>query len=316
MITLNTPNIFGILIVIIVGFLKTYKKYWTLMNTQELNGKLAVITGGSSGIGLAIAEALAKKGAQILIVARNKAKLVEAAEKLSSHSALAIETLSADISLLEDVKRISEKVSTLAPCADIIVNNAGIVSAGYLIDTPLEEWERLYNINVRGLVGLLQQLAPAMETQGLQDQQPRHIVNIASAAGILAVPGMSAYSATKAAVISLSDCLRNELAPAKIGVTTVCPTYVRTPIAETVKLFGRMDTPKTHKQVSKGFANAKLTGNDIARETLKAINKNKGLVVLGNDGKLGDIIQRISRNIFSNQMAKMTLKNHHEIPSK
>jgi short-subunit dehydrogenase len=155
-----------------------------------------------------------------------------------------------------------------------------------------------------------------METQGLQDQQPRQIVNIASAAGILAVPGMSAYSATKAAVISLSDCLRNELAPAKIGVTTVCPTYVRTPIAETVKLFGRMDTPKTQKRVSRGFANAQLTGNDIARETLKAINKNKGLVVLGNDGKLGDIMQRISRKIFSNQMAKMTLKNYHKIPSK
>jgi short-subunit dehydrogenase len=285
------------------------------MNTQELNGKLAIITGGSSGIGFAIAEALAKKGARILIVARNEAKLADAAEKLSTHSKYAIETFSADIGKLDDVKRISEKVSELALCADIIVNNAGVVSGGYLVDTPLEEWERLYNINVRGLVGLLQQLTPAMEAEGLQDQQPRHIVNIASAAGLLAFPGMSAYSATKAAVISLGDCLRNEMAPAKIGVTTICPTYVRTPIAETVKLFGRMDTPKIHQRVSKGFSKAKLTGRDIARETIKAINKNKGLVILGNEGKLGDIIQRISRQFFSHQMAKITMKRHNEAKS-
>jgi len=280
------------------------------MNTQNLAGKLAVITGGSSGIGFAIAQALAKRGAQILIVARNETKLAEAAKNLAVSSRLGIETLSADISNLDDVKRISEKVSSLAPCADIVVNNAGIVSAGYLTETPLEEWQRLYNLNVRGLVGLLQQLTPAMEAQGLQDQQPRHIVNIASAAGLLAFPGMSAYSATKAAVISLSDCLRVEMAPANIGVTTICPTYVRTPIAETVQIFGRMDTPKIHNSVAKGFSKAKLTGDDIARETLQAINKNKSLVILGGDGKLGHFMQRISRQLFSNQMAKITLKSH------
>lgn len=275
------------------------------MNINNLNGKLAVITGGSSGIGLAIAEALAKKGARILIVARNEKKLTDAAQQIASSSQFPIETLSADISQLEDVKAIANKVSELALCADIVVNNAGIVSGGFLVDTPLEEWERLYSLNVRGLVGLLQQLTPAMEAQGLQDQQPRHIVNIASAAGILAFPGMSAYSATKAAVISLGDCLRLELAPAKVGVSTVCPTYVKTPIAETVQLFGRMDTPRGHKNVSKGFKNASLTADLVANETLKAINKNKGLIILGRDGKIADVIQRLSRGLLVNMMLKM-----------
>jgi short-subunit dehydrogenase len=282
------------------------------MNTNNLTGKLAVITGGSSGIGFAIAESLAKNGAQILIVARNQAKLDDAAQKLSTSSQLPIQTLSADLSNLDDVKRISDKVSQLAPCADIIVNNAGIVSAGYVTDTPLEEWERLYNLNVRGLVALLQALTPAMEAQGLMDNIERHIVNIASAAGLLSFPGMSAYSATKAAVISLSNCLRSELAPANIGVTTVCPTYVRTPIAETVQIFGRMNNPKIQKSIIKQFSRAKLSADDIGRGTLKAINKNKSLVILGGDGKLGDIIQRLSRQMFSNQMVKMIMKSHHK----
>ena len=275
------------------------------MNMNNLNGKLAVITGGSSGIGLSIAEALAKKGARILIVARNEKKLADAAQQLSSSSQLPIETLSADISKAEDVKAIANKVAQLAPCADIVVNNAGIVSAGYLIDTPLDEWERLYSLNVRGLVGLLQQLTPAMEEQGLKDQQARHIVNVASAAGILAFPGMSAYNASKAAVIALSDCIRLELAPANIGVSIVCPTYVKTPIAETVQIFGRMNTPRNHKKVVNGFKRAKLTGEFVANETLKAINKNKGLIILGTDGKVASVIQRLSRDLYTKFVLKM-----------
>ena len=275
------------------------------MNTQNLTGKLAVITGGSSGIGFVIAEALAKQGARILIVARNEKKLASAAQQLSPYSQRPIETLSADISNLEDVKAIADKVSELALCADILVNNAGIVSGGFLVDTPLEEWERLYSLNVRGLVGLLQALTPSMEAQGLKDQQARHIVNIASAAGIIAVPNMSAYSATKAAVISLGACLRLELATANVGVTSVCPAYVQTPIKDTVQLFGRMDTPKGRKRVAKGFQNAKLTGNDVARAALKAINKNKGLVIVGNEGKFMDVLQRISRRLFERLILKV-----------
>ena len=276
------------------------------MNIKDLNGKLAVITGGSSGIGLAIAEALAKQGARILIVARNEKKLNAAAEQLAASSQLPIETLSADLSKLEDVTAIAAKVRELAPCADILVNNAGIVSAGYLTDTPLDEWQRLYDLNVRGLVGLLQGLVPAMEQQGLEDGQARHIVNIASAAGIIGFPGMSAYGATKAAVISLSDCLRVELSPASIGVSTICPTYVRTPIAETVQVFGRMDTPRTHHGIAKKFAKAELSAEDVAGETLKAIAKKKTLVVLGRDGKSGHMIQRISHRLMGALVLKTT----------
>ena len=276
------------------------------MNIQHLSGKLAVITGGSSGIGLSIAQALALKGARILIIARNPQKLAEAAAYLAAFSQTPIATLSADISNLEDIKAIGIKVAELAPCADIVVNSAGIVSAGFLADTPLTEWERLYHLNVRGLVGLLQQLSPLMRAQGLKDHKARHIVNIASAAGLFAFPGMAAYSATKAAVISLSDCLRLELASANIGVSVICPTYVKTPIAQSVQIFGRMNSPKGHKLVRDGFNKTTLTSEQVAKKTLIAINNNKGLLIIGRDGKMMDIIQRLSRRLYVKVLIKFT----------
>jgi len=275
------------------------------MNMNNLNGKLAVITGGSSGIGFSVAEDLAKKGARILIVARNEKKLAQAAAQLKEVSAFPVITVSADIGNLEDIQKIKVAVQAVSPCADIVVNSAGIVSGGLLADTPLTEWERLYSLNVRGLVAVLQALTPNMEAQSKKDNQSRHIVNVASVAGLIGAPGMSAYSATKGAVILLSECLRAELSVYNIGVTAVCPAYVKTPIAETVQAFGRMDNPRTHKGIAKTFARADLTPQDVAASTLKAMAKNKGLVVLGKQGVMGNLIKRFSPAMMGRLMGKM-----------
>jgi len=269
------------------------------MDMHDLSGKLAVITGGSSGIGFSTALLLAKRGARILIVARNEIKLAEAQQQLSVHSQYPVVTVSADISQPEEIKKLAGQVHQLAPCADIIVNSAGIVSAGLLGDTPLDEWERLYSLNVRGLVGVLQALTPAMELQSKKDNKARHIVNVASVAGIVGFPGMSAYSATKGAVILLTESLRAELSVYNIGVSAICPAYVKTPISETVKAFGRMDNPKTYRGVAKTFAQADLTPQDVAHATIKAMAKNKGLVVLGRVGKIANLVKRISPKMMN-----------------
>ena len=269
------------------------------MDMHDLSGKLAVITGGSSGIGFSTALLLAKRGARILIVARNETKLAEAQQQLSVHSQYPVVTVSADISQAEDIKKLAQQVHQLAPCADIIINSAGIVSAGLLGDTPLDEWERLYSLNVRGLVGVLQVLTPAMEVQAKKDKKARHIVNVASVAGIVGFPGMSAYSATKGAVILLTESLRAELSVYNIGVSAICPAYVKTPISETVQAFGRMDNPKTYRGIAKTFAQADLTSQDVAGATIKAISKNKGLVVLGRVGKIANLVKRISPKMMN-----------------
>ncbi len=251
------------------------------MNVYQVKNKLAVITGGSSGIGLAIAKELAEQGFTLLLVARNQQKLDKAAQQISDQFNATVYTESIDVTDIVQVKSLAGAVKNIAPCADLIVNSAGIVSAGFLTDTPLEEWDRLYQFNVRGLVSVLQALIPDMQCQYHQDGERRHIVNLASAAGYMNTLGMAAYGSTKAGVISLSESLAHELAPEKIGVSAVCPDFVKTPIGETVTLFGRMDHPKTHKKIKNSFEKSTITAEQLALRTLKAVSQSKLLIPMG-----------------------------------
>jgi short-subunit dehydrogenase len=124
---------------------------------------------------------------------------------------------------------------------------------------------------------------------------------------MFSMPSTSAYGATKAAVISLGGSLRLELMAAKVGVTTVCPVYVKTPIEDTVQLFGRMDNPRGRKLVAKSFQTTSVTADDVAREALKAINSNKGLVIVGSEGKFLNLIQRLSRGLLEKLIVKATI---------
>lgn len=251
------------------------------MKVYQVKNKLAVVTGGSSGIGFAIAQALAEQGFLLLLVARNKQKLDEAARQLSEQYKCTVHTASVDVTNIEQVQSLADTVRGIAPCADLIVNSAGIVSAGFLTDTPLEEWDRLYQFNVRGLVSVLQTLIPDMQVQFYKDREQRHIVNLASASAYSNTPGMSAYGSTKAGVISLSESLAHELAAENIGVTAVCPEFVKTPIGEAVTLFGRMEHPKIHRAIKKGFEHSTITVEQLAAKVLDAVTKNKLLVPAG-----------------------------------
>ena len=284
------------------------------MNVYQVKNKLAVITGGSSGIGLSIAKELAKQGFSLLLVARNQQKLYEASAQISAKFGAQVFTASIDVTNTEQVKSLADRVKEIAPCADLIVNSAGIVSGGYLLDTPLEEWDRLYQFNVRGLVCVLQSLIPDMQKQFYQDGERRHIVNLASAAGYMNTLGMAPYGSTKAGVISLSESLAHELINENIGVTAVCPEFVKTPIGEKVTLFGRMDNPKVHKRIQKGFEKSTITAEQLAVNTLKAIAKNKLFVPMGKQAgflyHLKRLLPQFAFNLINkNTGGKSNIKN-------
>lgn len=263
------------------------------MKLSSAKGKLAVITGGSSGLGYAIAKELASQGFDLLLVARNEAQLKEASSKLIADSDVKVHTTSVDVSKEEDVLSLKETVRSLAPCADIIVNSAGIVSGGFLEDTPLAEWDRLYNVNVRGLVSVLKSLLPDMIKQGDIDGKERHIVNIASAAAYTATGGMSAYGSTKAGVLALSESLAHEVAPSHIGVTTVCPEFVKTPIGSKIMLFGRMDNARSKRIIEKMFDRSTITTEELAVKVLKAITSGKLVVPAGKQATIAYHFKRV-----------------------
>ncbi len=262
----------------------------------------ALITGASSGIGLAVAEALAREGARLLLVARDPAALDKAAAQLRTLGASEVQTLSADVSRDEDVARLPAAIQAMAPAADLIVNSAGIVSGGLLHEVPLDEWRRLHEINVLGVVRVIDAVLPAMLARG----QGGQIVNIASGAGLVGFPSLSAYGATKSAVITMGECMRSELAASRIGVTTVCPGFVKTPIASKFKLFGRMDNERTQRFVATWFERNNLEAHTVARKTLAAVRANRGLVVVGRDVVSGYWTKRFSPRLLEAAIQRMT----------
>src|SRR3546814_6405477 len=122
---------------------------------QNFRDKLCVITGGSSGIGYAIAERLARGRARLLLVARDTTALQAAAEQLRAAGAADVQTLSADVASDADMQKLAPAIAAMGEAADLVVNSAGIVSGGLLSDVPMEEWRRLHEVNVLGLLRVL-----------------------------------------------------------------------------------------------------------------------------------------------------------------
>lgn len=265
---------------------------------RNFRDKLCVITGGSSGIGYAIAERLAREAARLLLVARDTAALQAAAERLRAAGAADVQILSADIASDVDMQKLAPAIAAMGEAADLVVNSAGIVSGGLLSDVPIDEWRHLHEINVVGLLRVLHATLPAMEARAMRGQGNGHVVNIASAAGLVSFPGLAAYGATKSAVVTLSESLRLELAASGIGVTMVCPGFVQTPIASKFRLFGRMDNERTQRFVREWFVRNRLSADEVADKTLAAVRRNRRLVVVGRDAVSGYWTQRLSPGLL------------------
>jgi 3-oxoacyl-[acyl-carrier protein] reductase len=190
------------------------------MNQLDLNERHAVVTGGASGIGFAIAERLAASGATITIWDLDGAAGQRAA------TALASQALVADVTDFASVAQAVEDTLKIVPTIDILINNAGITGPNdKLWDYPVDAWEKVFAVNVHGVFHCCRAVAPLMRANDYG-----RIVNIASVAGKDGNPNASAYSASKAAVIGLTKSLGKELADTGVRVNCVTPAAVRTPL--------------------------------------------------------------------------------------
>ena len=186
----------------------------------------ALVTGGSSGIGLAIARMLAEEGYGLTLASRTADKVEAAAGELA---ALAV---AADVSKPEDCERVVAEHVTRHGGLDVLVNSAGIGIAGRVEDAQLKHIDRQLNINLRGLVLVTQAAIPHLRaTKGW-------VVNLASIAGTVAVPILPIYAASKAAVISLTKSLNADLDDDGVRSIAICPGFVDTPMAEFAGLSG------------------------------------------------------------------------------
>lgn len=188
---------------------------------SKLDGKIAVVTGGSSGIGLAIAQKFVEEGAYVFITGRRQAELDKAVAAIGKN----VTGVQGDVAKLEDIDRLYEQVKAEKGALDIIVANAGIAEFGSLGEITVEHYDKIFNINVRGVLFTTQKALPLLRDGG-------SIVVVSSVVQYLGFPGATVYSATKAAVRSFVRTWAGELKGRGIRVNSLSPGPIDTPILD------------------------------------------------------------------------------------
>ena len=235
--------------------------------------KVALVTGGSSGLGLAIAESLARRKAKVVIAARRPEPLESAAAELRRYEPSAM-AVPADVTRQEDVDRLIEETIARFGKLDMLVNCAGRSTRGDILSTTAEDFEQLLDLNFIALVRCTLAAAPHLL------QSKGHLVNIASLAAKSAGHHLGAYPATKFAVAAYTQQLRNELEPQGLHVLLVCPG----PIArEEVRTYGAEQMPALPPRASQPGGGVKLTrlsADKLAAAILKACERRKAELVM------------------------------------
>lgn len=189
----------------------------------DLTGKVAVVTGGSRGIGFAISACLAGAGAKIVIANRKLPPAEEAVRRIQSDGGAAF-AISTDVTQPESVKALIGQVIERFGAIDILVNNAGrAVAVKSIVDHTLDEWDRVMNTNVRSCFLCCRAAGPQMLKQG-----KGKVINIASTAGVCGMPHQISYIVSKAGVLGFTRALATEWAPYKINVNAIAPSYTET----------------------------------------------------------------------------------------
>lgn len=188
----------------------------------DLRGRVGLVTGGSRGLGLAIAEELVRRGARVAIMARNPEELAAAEERLKACGGEVL-TVAGDVAAQDDAWRAVQATAERFGGLDLLVNNAGIMSVGPLDQMSEADFREAMDIHFWGPLRLVLAALPHLEASG-----GGRVVNITSIGGRIAVPHMAPYSASKFALVGLSDALASELKPRGVRVTTVCPGLMRT----------------------------------------------------------------------------------------
>lgn len=234
---------------------------------------VSIVTGAASGIGRALAEALAADGGRLVLLDMQDDPLAAVAATLKDAGA-DVATRRVDVRDAVDIKAAVDDTVSRFGRLDFVFNNAGIVIEGGVEDHTLEDWVRIVDINLRGVVHGVHAAYPPM-----RDQRFGHIVNTASLAGLIPVPRLAGYTATKHAVVGLTRVVRAEGASYGVRATALCPGRVRTPILTGGK-FGRVtDETRTRLQQEAAQVRGALEPNEFARRVLRGLRRNKALIV-------------------------------------
>ncbi len=214
---------------------------------KDLKGKVAVITGGASGIGLAMAERFGAEGMKLVIadIEADRLKSAVADLRAKSFEAIGVRT---DVSRYDDVEALVEATLRAFGKAHVVCNNAGVSITGPIWEMSLDDWRWIYEVNFWGLVHGIKAFTPVLIAQG----EPAHIINTASTAAFMGIGEHAPYSSSKAAAVTLSLCLYSELVAAntQVGVSVLCPGMVDTQIHRSWRNRPAADRPWSDREAA------------------------------------------------------------------
>jgi NAD(P)-dependent dehydrogenase (short-subunit alcohol dehydrogenase family) len=256
------------------------------------DGATAIVTGGASGIGRALAEELAKRGCEMVLADLQIELAEEVVSKIHASGGKA-KAVKIDVTDFSAIKQLVQETFKRTGRLDYIFNNAGIAIGGNVSHYGIEDWNQIIDVNLRGVINGIQAAYKIMMAQGFG-----HIVNTASMAGLMVSPGAVAYATTKYALVGLSKSLRAEAAQMGVHVSVLCPGVIRTPILERGGKYGKMLIDIPPEQIHRLWERLKpMPPNIFAEKVLNSVAKNKAIIIVPSWWKLFWWINRLSPSL-------------------
>jgi NAD(P)-dependent dehydrogenase (short-subunit alcohol dehydrogenase family) len=244
---------------------------------KEFRDKVAVITGGASGLGRAMAERFAREGMRIVLADVEPDALAQAEAEMKAAGAKVI-GVRTDVTKAAEVEALARQTLAAFGGVHLVANNAGVAEGGNVWDNTVADWEWVLGVNLWGVIHGVRVFTPIM----LKQQGEGHIINTASVAGLLSPPGMGIYCVSKHAVVALSECLHQDLAQKtdKVKCSVLCPAYVPTGIADSGRNRPAKLSETRHKtaadlaldaNLKKAVQSGKLSAGDVAQQVYEAV---------------------------------------------
>ncbi|MET1038711.1 MAG: SDR family NAD(P)-dependent oxidoreductase [Aeromicrobium sp.] len=252
-------------------------------------GDRVLITGAASGLGLALVHRLVERGCRVL------GTDVHADRPESLAGLPGVDYRRLDVTQDVDWATARDWVMEHWGGIDLLFNNAGVAAGGRIELTEMDQWQWIVDINLLGVVRGCRTFTPMLKEQGRG-----HLVNTASAAGLVHPPRMSEYNAVKAGVVALSETLHHELSPYGVGVSVVCPTFFRTNLTESL----RGKDEGAQRSAAKLIDRSKVTADDIAAEVIKGVEKDRHIILTDRDGRIAYAAKRFARPLYHSMMKR------------
>jgi len=275
---------------------------------KDFNGRVAAITGAGSGIGRALAQQLARRGAHLALSDINEPGLAETVS-LCEGSGVKVTSQRLDVADRDAMFAWADVVAAEHGKVNLIFNNAGVALAATIADGSVDDIAWLMGINYWGVVYGTKAFLPHLLATG-----EGHVINMSSVFGLLAIPSQSAYNSAKFAVRGFTDCLRMELeiAGANVSATTIHPGGIKTNIARNARIDPTLEAQSgSREEAAAQFEKIALTSPaKAARQILKAVERNRRRALIGPDAKVIDLLARSPAGVYQSLLIRGAKRNN------